>query len=476
MRFARVLAILLASLFLNACNYIATDPNPPVAPQPTISPSQVSLTVSVPLALAQSAVNNAVPSSFGVEPYNGEIDGGADDCSDGGANYGFGITRDAIGLSASGSSISASTGLHYWMKARGRTKVVFFCSQLIYVSCGVNEPQPGMSMTIQSTFLGVDPSWSPQTHTSLQDLHPLGRCKIGFINYDITDSVVNGARDAINRALPTVDQAIASGANLRARAQQGWSQLLNPIQVTDGVWLSLHPQTVGVFPLQGNSQSITAGLQITARPELTVSNAPPPPDTNPLPAPATVAPSNAFSVELPVEASTAEITTQLQNKIIGFRYPASGIPYAVIKGVSLAAYGSQVVLKIDAKIRGEALFGDSVTVYLQGTPAYDPANNVLTFPDLTFTDQSSSLLLNLYTWLDYTGIVNRLRAAATLDLSTQIGDAKTRLQNALNQNVGPLSLSGTVGSLNLLAVYTDPQTNQLKALFQTSGTLNATLH
>ena len=465
-----------AVLLTTGCPHNVSAPVVPVAPPPAVSQSQVNLNVSLPTSVAQNALNNAVPKEAGADPYNVNINGGADNCGKG-VSFGYHASRGPITLAPSGNSISAASQIDYWAKGRARSPC-FIAEPLIYGSCGVGEPLSGFSLTLKASFNGIDGNWNPQVSTSLADIHSTRDCNVTLVNINVTGHIRDGLANVINNALPSASQSLSSALNLRSKAQQGWNYLSTPIKLPQGFWLSIHPRAIGVFPLVGDASSLNFGLRLTAQPELLFTSTAPPSDSTPLPTPSAVPASNSFSIEMPIEASYSDISDQVNKDLLlsthGIRYPPAGSNYLTVTGASLYAYGNKAVVRLDGDISG--VFGKKVTVYLVGTPSYNSGSNILSFPDMDFSVESHNFLLKIAAWLEQDKLRDDLRTRLVFDISKYVQEAKTKMQAAMNQNIGNATLAGAVNQLNLLDVYSSPTDGQFKVVLLTDGSLNITLH
>ena len=463
---------------LAGCAYTANQPPETTTPPPPVPASHVGLSVSAPMSLAQTPVNNAVPPTLDAAPYNVHLNGGADNCGNG-VSLGYHVQRSPISVTGAGSTVSATTELDYWIDGRARwpcAKILGhnISGPLIYGSCGKNKSLRRMTLGLNANFTGIDASWNPLINLALIGPTPLDECKVTKLNKDVTAAITGAMSGAVNGSLPQLNQALVNGIKLPGRAQQGWNALLQPIAVAPSAYLVIHPSSVGVFPFVATPDTLFAGLQVVASPEVILSASSPPPDRTPLPQPGSVPPSNAFFVAFPIEADYKYINSQLESvfKIDkgGIRYPPTGDQYAKVTGASVYAYGQKAVLRLDLKVSG--IFGPKAIVYLVGTPKYDALHNVLSFPDLDFTVDSASILLQVAAWLDQSSLRVDLRARAQIDLSAQVNDARAKLQSALNRQMGVAKLTGSVDSLDLMGIYASPSDSQFKVVLKTSGTLN----
>jgi hypothetical protein len=94
------------------------------------------------------------------------------------------------------------------------------------------------------------------------------------------------------------------------------------------------------------------------------------------------------------------------------------------------------------------------TIYLVGTPTYDPANRVLSFPDLTFDLQTQAWMLKTAKWMFNGRITDMIRQRATYDFTKFLADSKTNLQTQLSRDMGNGVRSDVaIKDLNIEAIY-----------------------
>ena len=92
-----------------------------------------------------------------------------------------------------------------------------------------------------------------------------------------------------------------------------------------------------------------------------------------------------------------------------------------------------------------------------GTPAIDAVGNVLSVPDLDYTVETKNVLIKLAKFIDRDHVREDLRQRIRIDLTPQIGRAKQIAVGALQRDVGPFRLNGTVRPPRLLGLWADPQ-------------------
>lgn len=427
------------------------------------------------MSLPQSAINTSVPQHIDADDYTVSINGGADKCHDNGYSIGYHVHRAPIILGGSGNTLSANTSVGYNAIGRARPPLPFgLCGPLFSASCGRGEPEPHLNVGLSVTVGGVNPSWTPNITFNPASVSPDGACKLTFFNIHVENKIADFARDEINRSAESAQSSVATAINLPDKARKAWTQLETPMKVAPTIWLTIHPQQIGIQPFVVTPRAITSGLYLQAMPVISDSAVAPAPDDNPLPPPAAVPASNSYFISVPVQADYSSLNKQIQDALKlqagGIRYPPTGNNYLIVTGADVYAYGQKAVLRIELKVHG--IFGKSAVLYLAGTPAFDTGRNIISFPDLDFTVDSKNILLKIAVWLEQNTLRDDLRSRATYDITHYVNEAKQRMLSELNQDVGPASLQGTVDAVNILGVYTDPGHNQFSANLQTSGTLN----
>ncbi|MBV8388206.1 MAG: DUF4403 family protein, partial [Mucilaginibacter sp.] len=110
--------------------------------------------------------------------------------------------------------------------------------------------------------------------------------------------------------------------------------------------------------------------------------------------------------------------------------------------------GKQIVMQIDFK-------GSSTgTIYLVGTPTYDPATHQLSFPDLTFDLQTKAWMLKAAKWMFNAKITDMIRQRATYNFTGFIADSKKRIQTEMSRDMGNgVHTDVNIRDLDIQAIY-----------------------
>jgi hypothetical protein len=439
-------------------------------PLPAVEASTIDIPLSVSLDFIKNQVEAEVPRSLSATPFNEQINGGADNCDDGGVSFGWGIDRTPIALSASGNTLAMSFGVQYWVKARARPDVpILGCGPLLGASCGVDgEPRRTASLSI-GLPISIAPNWALVASNANVTAAPGNRCVVTIFQKDVTDTVMS----AFHRRLQ--DQANGFNAKLqqvglRSKLESAWQSLQQPVNVAPETWLEVNPTELRVSPLTGDAETVRMSLGMSAAPAITIG-AQPQPTQRPLPDATPAVAGRGFHLAVPVIAQTSELTNQLRRVLKldegGIRYPPTGKFYVKPDAVELTAYGRQVVVRIHFKGSAKG------TLYLTGTPTWDGATNTLTVPDLDYTLETRNLLLKLARWTEGERFRDDVRNRLRFNLRSQVDRARTLAEQAINRRAGVVQLTGNVSALRVAGLYVHPGDATVRIVTVADGTVRA---
>ena len=94
------------------------------------------------------------------------------------------------------------------------------------------------------------------------------------------------------------------------------------------------------------------------------------------------------------------------------------------------------------------------TIYLVGTPTYDPVKHELSFPDLSFDLQTKAWMLKAAKWMFNGKITDVIRQKSVYNFTKFLADSKIRLQKELSRDYGNgIHSDVTVQDLDIQAIY-----------------------
>src|SRR4051794_23229534 len=171
-------------------------------------------------------------------------------------HYAFQASRGPFTVFVSGERVHLRAMLSY--EARGFYKPLV--GPTLQAGCGSVEGRPRIQVEIV-TPISLDSTWHLRARTRLARLEPAtatdaDRCKVSILHYDVTDQVVNAARQGITAQLSGIDRKIA-GVSLAGQATGWWASINRPIRLRDDVWLLLAPERLRVGRITGAGHVLT---------------------------------------------------------------------------------------------------------------------------------------------------------------------------------------------------------------------------
>ncbi|MGB8908952.1 MAG: DUF4403 family protein [Candidatus Cybelea sp.] len=260
---------------------------------------------------------------------------------------------------------------------------------------------------------------------------------------DIARSVLNNGgidltpvlREPYLRALNKVARAAALVIQrafdlvVRAKFATIARQLAQPIQISENAWLTPNLQNATVRNLtlvtSGADLLATFHLAVAARPQISVGSEPPPPSQVSVPSFAALEIPDEFRLPIDVRVPFALMVQRARSTIVGTELPIKVIGTVRVENVDIYATDSGTATAPQPKLVIEVDFsgGASGKLYLWGTPTVDPATRVISMPDLTYTTDTSRLLIRMFApLLTSNFVVSRVRNAATFDASKLIDE------------------------------------------------------
>ncbi|HWD89144.1 MAG TPA: DUF4403 family protein [Mucilaginibacter sp.] len=441
---ATLLALFALSSLLYSC--AATKP---LAPTPTATDvpkieqpvSNVDVPVTVDLKSYFVQAENSVPTKYTDNQQPCE-----------GLRYQYVFTRTPFTITGSNNVVNLNfTGSYGFsvsycakcmtLPGSGQTPIV----PVVSAQCGWGDEAPRrMQISYQST-ISVTPDYHLKSKTILYPApKPLDRCNVVMGAIDVTDRLIQYITGPLNDLGKQVDARIAA-YNIKPMVQQIWQNLATESKAGDMGYVYINPESVQLsnFSLNGSLLSFSVGL--SARPVFTTVSNPQP--VKQMPNLTTYSPSKGFNVYLDLVEGYDHLTKIINQQVVGQSSEVAGKQF-VVNNTKVWGIGNQIVLQVDFD-------GSSTgTIYLVGTPTYNPVTHELTFPDLTFDLQTKAWMLKTAKWLFNGKITDMIRQRATYNFTKLLADNKTELQKELSRDMGNgIRSEVTIKDLDIHAIY-----------------------
>ena len=314
----------------------------------------------------------------------------------------------------------------------------------VSAQCGVGEPLRRMEIAYQST-INVMPDYHLKSKTILWPApKPLDRCNVFLGNIDVTDKLIGYLNDPLSDLGKQVDAKIAA-YNVKPMVEQLWKNIAGEYKIGDVGYLYINPQSVRVssFSLTGSMLNFSVGM--SAKPVVTTVSNPQP--LKPLPNLSTYVPAKGFNIYLDLLENYNHLTNVVNQQVAGQKMDVAGKTF-IVDSTRVYGIGTKIVMKINFS------GSNTGTIYLVGTPTYDPVKHELSFPDLSFDLQTKAWMLKAAKWMFNGKITDIIRQKATYNFTQFIADSKTRLQKELSRDMGNgIRAAVNIQDLDIQAIY-----------------------
>ena len=416
-------------------------------------PSLPTSTLDIPLTLDLSPVvaslETAVPRKFGNIAERKTV-------SNKRVHVAFEATRDPFSVALNGRTATITGVVHY----KGRGWYDPRIGPEISSSCGINDIEPRARITLASD-LSITPDWRLRGKSRIAKVVPYSeerrdQCRVTVFKIDVTDRVINATKDALEKQRPLIDRKISS-INLRPRFENYWHLLEQPIRLTDSVWLLIRPSAVRMGETVGVKRTLVTALGFSAspivvtgkRPTMMVTSLPP---LNP------AAVGNGLHILMEGVIGYDLATDLLEKHIVGKTFERGGQKLEISQA-RLFGIGSEKValeLRFKGNVKG--------SIFLVGTPRYDPGTNELYVPDLDYDAGTNALLVRGLEWVKHNDVRDFIRENARWSVGNVMQTAKEQLAKGLNRELAKgVLLAADVNQVQGLSVHARRTAIRLRA-------------
>ncbi len=411
----------------------------PAPPAPVLSRFDVPLRYDFTTLL--TVIERVVPKTFGSLDSVHMV--GADDHK----HYAYAATRGPFTAFVTGSQMHMRATLTY--AARGYYKPPI--GPTVSAGCGGDSAKRPQIIVELVTPLTLSPNWHLRSAARVVTLAPAtttdrDRCTVSMIHYDVTDRVIGAARQALTEHLPDIDRKIGD-VDLTNQVTGWWALLSRPIQLTDGVWLSLQPQRLSLGRVTGAKHVLTVQAGLAAYPKI-VAGLEPRTAVQPLPPLARDTGSSGFRISLEGLMDFATATSHVTDALHGRVVVQAGRSITIQSVTVSPATAGRLALSV-------TFTGDATgTLRFVGMPRLDATLEQITVPDLDYDLETDSDLINGYAWLRSESLRTLFREKAQLPVRPVLERGRALLTAGLNRKLGDaVTLSAHVDSVSVRGLY-----------------------
>jgi hypothetical protein len=294
---------------------------------------------------------------------------------DGGWGVRWEVRRTPIALTVRAATLRFGTTLEY--RAWG-------CKELgkPWPFKGSACPQVGSCSGAMEAWIEATPDvtadWRVDLHAA-PGANPLSRCKVTFLDYDVTDRITGALTQKLREVVGAIEQRLSE--TVRRSSEDAWRGLQQPIPLDRGFWLAVRPTAAQVGPFEARDGLLLNQVALTAHVRL--ASRQPPAEPSPLPRVGSASSPPHFRVAIEGELPYADASRLLREELQGNAYEVGG-EIITVRDVDVRGAGGRALVRVAFSGAG----GDAAVV-LAGTPRYDPESQVLSVPDLELAAEAA---------------------------------------------------------------------------------------
>lgn len=442
----RLQAVLLCSLLAGCERGPTVDaPAPAVTADvdslPPLAPSIIEAPISYDLTPILAELERAVPRRFGdlserrPHPKNKRV------------KFAFEAERAPFAIALDGDVVRMTATITY----AGRAWYNPPLAPEVSASCGTGDQRPRARVEIV-TPLRVSKDWKLRSRTRVARVEPFeagerDQCEVTVLKIDVTERVIDAARNLLVRNTKTIDGRIA-GIDLHSKFAEWWSIVQQPIHLSDSVWLAINPKGVQVEPARGTRRMLRTGIGLLAEPRIVVGRKP---AVTALPLPPQITMEDrpgGFHILLEGVLAYDVASKLLTEELRGQKIKKGNHTVWVERVRMFGIGGGRIALEVE--LAGSA----NGHIYFTGTPHYDYAGDRLYVPDLDYDVGTAHVLVRGLEFLKHDDLRDYLRNKARWPVGGLIRQGEQQLVKGLNQELASgVHLSGDVEHVEVVGVH-----------------------
>jgi len=305
------------------------------------------------------------------------------------------------------------------------------------------------------TKIDLDQNWKVNTHTRILNYKwtKAPSIKLGPIRIPLkflANKLIDTQLDYISKI---IDTEIKKQINLRQMLGGVWNQVQAPFLVSEEykTWVRIEPTDLLMTPISTRKQTLSTTVGMRGYAAAFVGNKPAS-GRRQLPN-LTIKKTlnNRFKVYLQSKISKSYALQVAKQNFLNKTY-TSGKRKVKIVGMNL--YGSGEKIVVQAQLEG-SLNG---TIFLSGTPVFDPEKQTIVINDLNFNLDTRNKLIKVANWLFHRKFIRKIKEAIQLPMKETLEDTKKEAQKMLeNYKVTDgITLKGTLDDLHIDKIVMTP--------------------
>lgn len=424
----------------------------------TIQPAAPSNEIEPIPPIEQPVSHIIVPVELSLAPYFNDIDrsidkefnGGEQQCD--GVSFNYHFQRKPITFAAENKKITYDVAGEYWIKMSYCPSCTdVFSSQpkcispRIPFSCGINEPLRKMELQY-STTIGINENYQLVGQTKLERLEAKDPCKVTVFKYDATEILLKEVKKALTHLTVDIDKEIGK-FSFKKDADAAWKNAHQTLAFAPYGYLHIQPKSIALTPPFFQKNKLYTTLSIEANPVFSHN-----------PAHTAITPLPPLKQVQAVQSDEFDLTLDMQLNYDSISY----VLQSIYEKKELLIKNRKVIIdsiEITGAAKNQLIIAVAFSgykkgkLYLTGTPVFDVATQTLSIKNLDYDLATKHVLVKTAKWLFNDRILNALQNATLQDLTPQLEQLKTVVNEQFHYSYPPISVNGKVNHLSVASIY-----------------------
>jgi hypothetical protein len=425
--------------------------NQPLPEQPS---SQIHIPVTVDLKQYIKEAEQKVPLTF---------NGKEDPCE--GIRYAYTFNRSPLQFNGKADKIYLSLKGVYQLS-------VSFCPACAFGnciiprlsgSCGVGESARRLEIGYE-TKLRIKPNYELESNSTLIKLDAIDKCNITFLQFDITDRIMEIVKSSTSQLVRDFDQEIGK-KDFKTDFSKMWDTLSSPVMLDDGIgYFYFKPQSLSLSPFLFEGNLLKCNAALIVKPIVLSQNKNTDKHKN-LPPLISYQPSKGFNVYTDLNLDYDSLTKRLNKKLSGEKISFHRRDFTIENVEVSAAKDGKILLIVD--------FGGykKGKMHIAGNLVLDTLSSKVKLVNVKLSVKSKSLPLKTAVILYKKSAVRNITDQAVFSYKGYAEDAKKKIEQNINQTIqGKYIFSGKASRLSVDALYVSDKGVVVRTI--TSGDIN----
>jgi hypothetical protein len=320
------------------------------------------------------------------------------------------------------------------------------------------------------TNFKINQWWGMETYTNVEGYDWI---KQPVINAGWGIPVTSIANFAIekNKAMlaQLIDKQVKESLDFKGMVSSAWNGMQTPSLLSPEykAWMKVTPKSIAMSPIYTKDNVFQTNISVNAITEVLIGRQPAFRANTPLPNLSNNASldKNDFLINVHTDIPYTEADSIVSASMKGQEFNQAG---KKIKIEDIKVFGQNDKMIIDTKLTGD--FKGSV--YMTGTPIYDPITREITMTDMDFDLNTKNFFAKGANWLFHKGLVKKMQSSFKIPVGDKLDGMRTSISESLKNYVVAtgVTMQGSLDKLDIEKVYLTQ--NSIRVAINANGKLN----